>query len=84
MRATGRFHHLDEHAAHFPRTADDHRPVVRTGARFTEDFHPLLQLGLDGLSVGDFEAEVMLRAGRIILERRRGRRFFDRCSTNSI
>ena len=69
MRRFRRLHDLRQHAAHVLGVDEKDECAVRADAGFAEDARALgFELGLGGVDVGDFEADVMLAAERVLLE----------------
>ena len=69
MPLDGRLHDLGQHPTHVLRVDEEDEGAVRADARLAQ--HPrafLFELHLGGVDVGDFKADVMLPAERILLE----------------
>src|SRR5688500_2600019 len=69
MRLARTFHDLGQHPAHVLGVKEEDRGAVRADPRWTEDSRTLaLEMRARRRDVGDLEADMMLTAGRILLE----------------
>ena len=69
MLAFRRLHDLDQNAAHILGVDEEHQRAVRADAGLAEHARALgLELGLGGVDLGHFEADMMLPAERVLLE----------------